>query len=145
MLTFDEVLNLNYYKKTSYTGWINGMRFLIKREAPEEGDAFFHAWVWPGPLIFSLTDDSLKTDFTAPFSNEGKQQVVDWINAQYEDHPEKWSHEKKNLYYTNAENTRKISRSFRRFHYIAHMILFVFCCIHKVLHTIDGRVNALDI
>lgn len=59
---------------------------------------FFHAWVWPGPLIFSLTDDSLKTDFTAPFSNEGKQQVVDWINVQYEDHPEKWSHEKKNLY-----------------------------------------------
>ena len=79
-------------------GWINGMRFLIRREAPEEGDAFFHAWVWPGPLIFSLTDDSLKTDFTAPFTNEGKQQVVDWINAQYEDHPEKWSHEKKNLY-----------------------------------------------
>ena len=72
MLTSDEVLNLNYYKKTSYTGWINGMRFLIRREAPEEGDAFFHAWVWPGPL--------------------------DWINAQYEDHPEKWSHEKKNLY-----------------------------------------------
>ena len=55
MLTSDEVLNLNYYKKTSYTGWINGMRFLIRREAPEEGDAFFHAWVWPGPLIFSLT------------------------------------------------------------------------------------------
>ena len=75
MLTSDEVLNLNYYKKTSYTGWINGMRFLIRREAPEEGDAFFHAWVWPGPLIFSLTDDSLKTDFTAPFTNEGKQEI----------------------------------------------------------------------
>ena len=100
MLTSDEVLNLNYYKKTSYTGWINGMRFLIRREAPEEGDAFFHAWVWPGPLIFSLTDDSLKTDFTAPFTNEGG---------------------------------------------CIRMILFVFCCIHKVLHTIDGRVNALDI
>ena len=41
MLTFDEVLNLNYYKKTSYTGWINGMRFLIRREAPEEGTPFF--------------------------------------------------------------------------------------------------------
>ncbi len=52
MLTSDEVLNLNYYKKTSYTGWINGMRFLIRREAPEEGDAFFHAWVWPPVLSF---------------------------------------------------------------------------------------------
>ena len=97
MLTFDDVLNLNYYKKTSYTGWINGMRFLIKQEETEEGAAIFHACVWPGPLIFSLTDDDLKTDFTAPFSDEGKQQVVDWINAQYEEHPEKWSHEKKEL------------------------------------------------
>lgn len=51
MLTSDEVLNLNYYKKTSYTGWINGMRFLIRREAPEEGDAFFHAWV-SAPYLF---------------------------------------------------------------------------------------------
>lgn len=111
MLTSDEVLNLNYYKKTSYTGWINGMRFLIRREAPEEGDAFFHAWVWPGPLIFSLTDDSLKTDFTAPFTNEGKQQVVDWINAQYEDHPEKWSHEKKIC----INKTQKLREPFAEF------------------------------
>lgn len=98
MLTADEVLNLNYYKKTSYTGWINGMRFLIKREALEEGDAIFHAWVWPGPLIFDLVDDTQKYDFTAPFTDGGKQQVVDWINAQYEDNPDLWSHERKPMY-----------------------------------------------
>ena len=98
MLTFDEVLNLNYYRKTSYTGWINGMRFLIKREAPEDGDEISHAWVWPGPLIFDLTDDDKKFDFTVPFSDEGKQQVVDWINTQYEEHPELWSHEKKTIF-----------------------------------------------
>lgn len=52
MLTADEVLNLNYYKKTSYTGWINGMRFLIRRESPEEGDAFFmHG---SGPVLLSF-------------------------------------------------------------------------------------------
>jgi hypothetical protein len=73
------------------------MRFLIKREAPEDGDAFFHAWVWPGPLIFDLTPDDAKTDFTAPFSDEGKQAVTDWINAQYEEHPERWSQERKVL------------------------------------------------
>lgn len=98
MLTSDEVLNLNYYKKTSYTGWINGMRFLIRRKPPRKGTPFFMHGSGPVLLPFPWTDDSLKTDFTAPFTNEGKQQVVDWINAQYEDHPEKWSHEKKNLY-----------------------------------------------
>jgi hypothetical protein len=97
MLTTDEVLNLNYYKKTSYSGWINGMRFLIKREAPEDGDEIFHAWIWPGPLIFDLAADDTKTDFTAPFSAEGKQTVVDWINSQYESHPELWSHDHKEL------------------------------------------------
>lgn len=97
MLTYDDVLNLNYYKKTSYTGWINGMRFLIRREAPEDGGAVFHAWVWPGPYIFDLAEDSVKTDMTAPFTEEGKRTVVDWINAQYEGHPERWSLERKVL------------------------------------------------
>lgn len=98
MLTYDEVLNLNYYKKTNYTGWINGMRFLIRREAPEDADAIFHAWVWPGPYIFDLTDDAKKSDFTAPFSEDGKHAVVDWINQQYEQYPDRWSHEKKPMY-----------------------------------------------
>lgn len=40
MLTFDEVLNLNYYRKTSYTGWINGMRFLIKGKPRRMGMKF---------------------------------------------------------------------------------------------------------
>lgn len=88
MLTFDDALNLNYYKKAPFTGWMNGMRFLIKREAPEEGEAILHAWVWQAPLIFELVDDGEKTDFTAPFSNEGKQAVVDWINREYESRPE---------------------------------------------------------
>ncbi len=91
MLTYDEALNLNYYKKTSFTGWMNPLRFLIKMEKPEEGDACFHAWVWPGPYIFDLTDDSLKLDTTAPFTEEGKQQIVDWINEQHNLYKDVWS------------------------------------------------------
>ena len=98
MLTSDEVLNLNYYKKTSYTGWINGMRFLIRREAPEEGDAFFHAWVWPGPLIFSLTDDSLKTDFTAPFTNEASSRSLTGLTHSMRIIRKNGHMRKKNLY-----------------------------------------------
>ncbi len=91
MLTYDEVLNLNYYKKTSYTGWMKPLRFLIKMEKPEDGEPIFHAWVWPGPYIFDLTDDSLKIDTTAPFSEDGKREIVDWINAQFDLHKDEWS------------------------------------------------------
>lgn len=99
MITFDDVLNLNYYKKTSFSGWVNGMRFLIKREQPEEegADAIFHAWVWPGPFIFDLTPDEKKIDRTAPFSDEGKQEIVDWLNDIYLERSDLWSTEKKVL------------------------------------------------
>ncbi len=91
MLTYDEALNLNYYKKTSFSGWMSPIRFLIKQEKPEEGDPIFHAWVWPGPYIFEKADESKKIDTTAPFSEEGKKMIVDWINEQYELHKEDWS------------------------------------------------------
>lgn len=91
MLTYDEALNLNYYKKTTFTGWMNPLRFLIKMEKPEEGEPFFHAWVWPGPYIFDKTDASLKIEHTAPFTEDGKKDVVDWINEQYETHKDVWS------------------------------------------------------
>lgn len=91
MLTYDEVLNLNYYKKTSFTGWMKPLRFLIKMEKPEEGEPIFHAWVWPGPYIFDLTDDNLKLDMTASFTEEGKREIVDWINEQYSAYKDEWS------------------------------------------------------
>lgn len=89
MLTYDDALNLNYYKKTTFTGWMKPIRFLIQKEENEEGASIFHAWVWPEPYIFALTDDSQKRDFTAPFSEEGKKQVVDWINLQQKEYQPK--------------------------------------------------------
>ena len=105
MLTYDDALNLEYYKKTTYTAWIGGMRFLIKKEEPVikeatedepevKGDSIFHVWLWPGPYIFDLTDKSKMIENTFPFSNEGKEQAVDWINEQYEVNKSKWPRRK---------------------------------------------------
>lgn len=85
MITYDEVLNLNYYKKTSYTGWTEEMRFLIKRETPEEGEPVFHVFAWQGPYIFDLVDEKKKIDAVFPFTEEGKKQVVDWLNRQLDE------------------------------------------------------------
>ena len=105
-----DALNLNYYKKTTFTGWMNGMRFLIKREEPvikeatedtpeEKGEPIFHAWIWPGPYIFDLTDDSKKTDNTFPFTDDGKKQCVDWINEVISAHSNEYPKNK-----TDGEN-----------------------------------------
>ena len=91
MLTYDDALNLNYYKKTSFSGWMNPVRFLIKREVEDEKDPVFHAWVWPGPYTFENTDDSKKLEHTAPFTEDGKKEIVDWINEQYETYHNTWS------------------------------------------------------
>ena len=97
MLTYDDALNLNYYKKTSFSGWVRPVRFLIKREQPEDGDALFRAWIWPGPYNFESTDDSLKIEHTAPFTEEGKRQIVDWINEQQEIYRKKGLDDRTNL------------------------------------------------
>lgn len=90
MISYDEVLSLNYYKKASFTGWTGGMRFLIRRETPENSDSIFHAFVWPGPYIFDLVDNDLKFDATFPFSEDGKIRVVDWLNQQYTEKSDLW-------------------------------------------------------
>ena len=94
MLTYDEVLNLNFYKLSAYTGWIHPLRFRIKMEKSEEGESFFQVWIWPAPYIFDLTDDNKKITYTAPFTQEGKKEIVDWINTQYEYYKEVWSDKK---------------------------------------------------
>ena len=42
-------------------------------------------------------EDEKKIDFTAPFTEEGKAQVVDWINEQYKTRGDLWNQEKKGL------------------------------------------------
>ena len=123
MLTYDDALNLNYYKKTTFTGWMNGMRFLIKREEPvikeatedtpeEKGEPIFHA---QQSLVGTagadgkehtltladdnLTDDSKKTDNTFPFTDDGKKQCVDWINEVISAHSNEYPKNK-----TDGEN-----------------------------------------
>ena len=86
MITSDDILNMNFYKKEKFTGSYLGMRYLIKKdsEPEDEGDTsedaprrdIFRATIWPGPYNFATTPDDQKATATFPFTPEGKQQVV---------------------------------------------------------------------
>lgn len=85
MISYDDVLNLNFYKKEKFTGSYQGMRYRIEKTTGEGDNAadMFLATVWPGPYCFDATPDEQKTSKTFPFTLEGKEQAVDWLNEQW--------------------------------------------------------------
>lgn len=89
MITNEDILNMNFYKKEKFTGSYKGMRYLIQKDTEDETD-IFRVHIWPGPYNFAATDDSLKTAAAFPFTPEGKQQVVDFLNRQWASRKDGW-------------------------------------------------------
>ncbi len=94
MITPEDILNLNFYKKERFTGSYLGMRYLICKEKDGDGDDAadcLKVYAWPGPYIFDKTPDEKKVSASYPFSDEGRRMVVDWLNQLYESRKEEWS------------------------------------------------------
>ena len=93
MITTEDVLNMNFYKKEKFTGSYKGMRYLLKKDSvelpsetpdsPPESKTVFRCCIWPGPYNFASTPEELKISATFDFTEEGKQQAVDWMNQQW--------------------------------------------------------------
>lgn len=89
MITDEDILNMNFYKKENFTGSYEGMRYLIKKDNEEDTDCF-RVFIWPGPYNFATTEETLKTSATFPFTPEGKHQVVQWMNEQWSARKSEW-------------------------------------------------------
>ena len=48
MITAEDILNMNFYKKEKFTGSYKGMRYLVKKEKDDAENDIFRATVWPG-------------------------------------------------------------------------------------------------
>lgn len=88
-----------YEHAQPYFGSHRGMRFRLARNpmencfltpADKKGEAVFEAVVWPEPYCFEKTQDELKTMAEFPFDEEGKEQMIAWLNEQYESRFEEW-------------------------------------------------------
>ncbi len=111
MITTEDILNMNFYKKEAFTGSFLGMRYRIAKEAvplpaantPVEGSGAsdasaqavttdcFRVFIWPGPYAFAATSESEKTSAVFPFTEEGRRQVVDWLNEQWAAKKDVWA------------------------------------------------------
>lgn len=83
MIERKRLLSIGYYKKApSFTGSDKNKCYKIEKFL-EEGseEPVFKATMWPGPYSSENTPDELKISNTAPFTEEGLQELVDWMNA----------------------------------------------------------------
>lgn len=84
MIDRSQILSFSHYKKgKAYTGSQKGMRYRIQKKETE-GEAKFYVWVWPEPFCFEKTDKEQLTETQFPFSEEGYEQVMAFLNSQYE-------------------------------------------------------------
>lgn len=83
MIDLDGMVSIPYLKKAVFTGSHKGMHFLLRKQSGEEGDRL-QAAVWPGPYIFSVTEEEKKTYQDFEFNKEGLQAAVKWLNEYYE-------------------------------------------------------------
>lgn len=80
---------LNYIKKEEYSGSMEGMRYLLKRDKNGEADAI-RVTVWPEPLGIYKTAKEEQTSILVPLTAEGVEQAADWLNDQYEARKDFW-------------------------------------------------------
>lgn len=91
---------ITYYEHGQpYLGSHRGMRFRLARNPMEDvalkpqdqkGAAVFEAVVWPEPFCYEVTPDEKKVTAAFPFSMEGKEQMIAWLNEQYETRYDEW-------------------------------------------------------
>uniref|UniRef100_UPI003FF083A0 GNAT family acetyltransferase n=1 Tax=Roseburia sp. TaxID=2049040 RepID=UPI003FF083A0 len=91
MITTEDVLSLNFYKKEKFTGSYRGMRYLLEKSKDEEDADIFRCHIWPGPYNYASTPDEKKKTACFPFTEEGKKQAVDWMNDEWSSHTD-WPH-----------------------------------------------------
>lgn len=85
MIDLTGMVSIPYLKKAVFTGSHRGMNFLLKKISSEGGAADqIQVAVWPGPFIFSVTEEEKKTFREFEFGPEGLKKAVEWLNTYYE-------------------------------------------------------------
>lgn len=87
MLKKENFKILNYVKKEEYTGSMDGMRYMVKgNKETKEAEVI----IWPEPYAYAYTAEELKIRKIFPLTEEGMEEVCDYLNEQYETQQALW-------------------------------------------------------
>ena len=91
MIVRDDILSMEYLKKTEYTGCHQGMRYRLEGVTVEEQKKL-KVTVWPEPFNFFKTPDEKKQSAVFSFAETGVVEAVAWMNERFEKDHDLWAH-----------------------------------------------------
>ncbi len=95
MIVREDVLSMEYLKKTEYTGCHQGMRYRLEKKENEEGKKLL-ATVWPEPFNFFTTPKEQKIEQEFSFDEDGVVDAIAWMNDLLFEKKELWDQAPKN-------------------------------------------------
>ncbi len=79
MVERNRLLSLSYYEKAPFTGSDKALRYRIEKQENEEQKQLI-VYAWNGPYSFECTPREEMTTHLADFSNDGLDDIADWLN-----------------------------------------------------------------
>lgn len=92
MISREDILSMEYLKKSEYTGCHQGMRYRLEGVAGAAGEKKLCCTVWPEPFNFITTPEEQKECAEFSFDEDGVRDAVAWMNDRLFEEKEKWDH-----------------------------------------------------
>ena len=89
MIQRDDILSMEYLKKTEFTGCHQGMRYRLEGVDGGDGEKRLRCTVWPEPFCFFKTPDEEKESAEFYFGEDGVVDAVAWMNNRLFDEKDK--------------------------------------------------------
>ena len=92
-LELSQCMPLNFFNYgEAFTGSLKGLRYhMVKKQA--EDTAFLVVTIWQGPCSLGKTPAEKRIEQSFLFDEEGRKAAVDYINEEFEAHPELYREE----------------------------------------------------
>lgn len=90
MIKREDILSMEYLKKTEYTGCHNGMRYRLEGIKDAEGNKVLCCTVWPEPFNFLNTPEEQKEAAEFTFDEDGVCDAIAWMNDRLFEEKKKW-------------------------------------------------------
>lgn len=90
MIQREDILSMEYLKKTEFTGCHQGMRYRLEGISGEDGKQL-KVTVWPEPFNFFKTPADQKQSACFSFDEDGVTDAVAWMNDRFFEEKDRWA------------------------------------------------------